>query len=243
MTRLRVLVWDGCVNVRDLGGLPLEGGGETNFGVLVRADSIGTLTEAGWAALQDYGVTTAVDLRGEHELEEPANAQQQPIRIVSIPIAPRSGPGWNWPSMLDAYLGVLEEFRPQFVAAVVAVAAAEPPVVIHCQGGRDRTGLVVALVLRCAGVDPEAIALDHAISDDSWAPYNPTWFDEAANAQSSRVPPVPVTWTKPWPGEPITVVGVINSELGNAVPLFVMTRLPVAEISRLPVATLARLIR
>ncbi|TML02016.1 MAG: tyrosine-protein phosphatase [Actinobacteria bacterium] len=181
MTRVRVLVWDGCVNVRDLGGLPLEGGGETNFGVLVRADSIGTLTEAGWAALQDYGVTTAVDLRGEHELEEPADAQQRPIRIVSIPIAPRSGPGWNWPSMLDAYLGVLEEFRPQFVAAVVAVAAAEPPVVIHCQGGRDRTGLVVALVLRCAGVDPEAIALDHAISDDSWAPYNPTWFDEAAD--------------------------------------------------------------
>src|SRR5205814_817685 len=158
LTRDRILVWDGCVNVRDLGGLPLEGGGETNFGVLVRADSIGTLTEAGWAALQDYGVTTAVDLRGEHELEDPARARQRPIRVVSIPIAPRSGPGWNWPSMLDAYLGVLEEFRPQFVAAVAAVAGAEPPVVIHCQGGRDRTGLVVALVLRCAGVDPEAIA-------------------------------------------------------------------------------------
>ena len=129
MTRLRVLVWDGCVNVRDLGGLPLEGGGETNFGVLVRADSIGTLTEAGWAALQDYE-------RSVHD---------------------------------------------EFAEQVAAVAAAEPPVVIHCQGGRDRTGLVVALVLRCAGVDPEAIALDHAISDDSWAPYNPTWFDEAAD--------------------------------------------------------------
>ena len=85
MTRERVLVWDGCVNVRDLGGLPLEGGGDTSFRVLVRADSIGTLTEAGWAALRDYGVTTAVDLRGEHELEERARAQQRPIRIVSIP--------------------------------------------------------------------------------------------------------------------------------------------------------------
>ena len=83
MTRLRVLVWDGCVNVRDLGGLPLEGGGETNFGVLVRADSIGTLTEAGWAALQDYGVTTAVDLRGEHELARSSWPRSLPSRQQS----------------------------------------------------------------------------------------------------------------------------------------------------------------
>ena len=48
--------WDGCVNVRDLGGLPLEGGGETAFGVVVRADSIRSLSDEGWQALVDYGV-------------------------------------------------------------------------------------------------------------------------------------------------------------------------------------------
>ena len=180
MIRERVLVWDGCVNVRDLGGLPLEGGGETSFGVVVRADSIGALTDAGWTALRDYGVTAAVDLRGEHELED-LGRQVNPIEIVSVPISPTSGPGWEWPSMLEAYLGVLEEFRPQFAAAVAAAAEAEPPVLIHCQGGRDRTGLVVALVLRSAGVDAETIAADHAISDDSWAPYNVAWFGEAAD--------------------------------------------------------------
>jgi hypothetical protein len=47
----RVLAWDGCVNVRDLGGLPLNGGGETQFGVVVRADSVRGLTERGWQAL------------------------------------------------------------------------------------------------------------------------------------------------------------------------------------------------
>jgi protein-tyrosine phosphatase len=182
LTRERVLVWDGCVNVRDLGGLPLEGGGETSFGVLVRADSIGALTDAGWSALRDYGVTTAVDLRGEHELEQ-LDRRVRPIQIVSVPISPRTGPGWSWPSMLEAYLGVLEEFRPQFAAALAAAAEAEPPVLIHCQGGRDRTGLLVALVLRCAGVDPVTIAADHAISDGSWAPYNIAWFAEAADEE------------------------------------------------------------
>jgi protein-tyrosine phosphatase len=81
----RVLRWDGCVNVRDLGGLPLEDGGETRFGVAVRAHSIREL--AGTA---------------------------------------------------------------------VTVARAEAPVVIHCQGGRDRTGLASALMLRLAGVPLDA---------------------------------------------------------------------------------------
>ena len=60
MTRERVLVWDGCVNVRDLGGLPLEGGGDTRFGAVVRADSLAGLTSRGWQALQDYGVRSLV---------------------------------------------------------------------------------------------------------------------------------------------------------------------------------------
>jgi hypothetical protein len=59
----RALDWDGCVNVRDLGGLPLEGGGETRLGVLVRADNVRKLTDAGWEALADHGVTRIVDLR------------------------------------------------------------------------------------------------------------------------------------------------------------------------------------
>src|SRR5205823_4190485 len=65
--RSRVLAWDGCINVRDLGGLPLEGGGETRFGVAVRADSIRTLTDGGWRELADYGVRLAVDLRSDEE--------------------------------------------------------------------------------------------------------------------------------------------------------------------------------
>lgn len=178
MSRDRVLVWDGCVNVRDLGGLPLEGGGETQFDVIVRADSLAGLTERGWQALEQYGVCGAIDLRGEHEL------QRTPVRampVTRIPITPFSGPGWDWPSMLKAYLAVLEEFRPQFTQVIDALAGADPPALVHCQGGRDRTGLAVALILDAAGVARETIAADHALSDESWAPFNAVWIEEAAD--------------------------------------------------------------
>jgi protein-tyrosine phosphatase len=177
LSRDRVLVWDGCVNVRDLGGLPLVDGGETEFGVVVRADSIAGLTGTGWEALSDYGITSAIDLRGDHELD----GAEPRVPVTRVPIAPVSGPAWEWPSMREAYLAMLHEWRPQFANAVDAIAGSEPPVVVHCQGGRDRTGLVVALVLDAVGVDRQAIAADHARSDESWAPYNPSWIEAAAD--------------------------------------------------------------
>ena len=172
MSRDRVLVWDGCVNVRDLGGLPLDGGGETQFGVVVRADSIRGLTDRGWQALLDYGVRSAVDLRGD---EEAAGDQAAPVPVARAPIPPAD----EWPSMRETYVGMLAEFRSQFVLAADLIAASDEPAVVHCAGGRDRTGVLVALLLDAAGVGREAIAADHARSDESWAPYNDAWFAEA----------------------------------------------------------------
>ena len=81
----RILRWDGCVNVRDLGGLPLEGGGETAFGVVVRADSIRSLTDDGWQALVDYGVRMAVDLRSDFDAANDPPGDL-PIEVVRIPV-------------------------------------------------------------------------------------------------------------------------------------------------------------
>jgi protein-tyrosine phosphatase len=143
LTRDRVLVWDGCVNVRDLGGLPLEDGGATQFGVAVRADSVAGLTEAGWEALLEYGVTRVIDLRGDHE----RSGGEPRVPVVRVPITPSSGPAWDWPSMREAYLAILDEWRPQFTRVIDEIAASAEPVVVHCHGGRDRTGLAVALLL------------------------------------------------------------------------------------------------
>lgn len=191
MTNVRVLAWDGCVNVRDLGGLPIEGGGETRFGMLVRADSVRNLTRTGWEALADYGTRLVIDLRSRREREED-EAHDAPLPVEHIPITPDDIPAsWNWPSMREAYLALLEAHRNEYGAVANVVAETDGPVVIHCAGGRDRTGLAVALILRLLPVEEEAIAADHALSDESFAPYQEDWIarapDETERARRRRI--------------------------------------------------------
>jgi len=183
LTRRRVLAWDGCVNVRDLGGLPLEGGGETRSGVVVRADAIRTLTDAGWQSLADYGVKLAIDLRAADEIADDP-PRELPIEVLRVPIDARQAPpAFEWPSMEVSYRALLGRFAREFAAVATSVARDHDPVVVHCQGGRDRTGLACALMLRLAGVPLEAIAADHALSDANWAPSNAKWFAEAPDAE------------------------------------------------------------
>jgi hypothetical protein len=83
----RVLRWDGCVNVRDLGGLPLVGGGTTAYRVVVRADSLPGLTEAGRRELVSYGVSVIVNLRPVREEED--GEAELPLPVVRAPMDPR----------------------------------------------------------------------------------------------------------------------------------------------------------
>ena len=178
--------WDGCVNVRDLGGLPLEDGGETAFGVVVRADSIRTLTGAGWQSLVDYGVRKAIDLRSDNDAanDPPGEA---PIAVVRIPIFSNHVPVVaEWPSMQEAYAGLLDHFQTEFASAVSEIARSDEPVVVHCLVGRDRTGLVCGLMLRLAGVDLDTIAADHALSDVYLEPWWQPWHDSAPDEETRQ---------------------------------------------------------
>ena|SRR6266542_4116145 len=67
--RARVLNWDACLNARDLGGYPTGDGGQTRWGVCVRADTLSRLTSVGRTALLDYGVRTIIDVRRADELQ------------------------------------------------------------------------------------------------------------------------------------------------------------------------------
>ncbi|HSP72491.1 MAG TPA: tyrosine-protein phosphatase [Gaiellaceae bacterium] len=188
----RVLAWDGCVNVRDLGGLPIDGGGETAYRVVVRSDSVRELTDAGWQALGKYGVERIVDLRWAEELAEDPPGEAA-VDVVHVPLLgpARSSPfGAELEARLDAtddpvdyyrwsYLRFLEEFQPNFAAAVAALADADGPAVVHCAGGKDRTGLVCALALRLAGVPAEAVEDDWVLSEAAWDHDREEWIASA----------------------------------------------------------------
>jgi protein-tyrosine phosphatase len=189
--RERTLAWDGCVNVRDLGGHPTEDGAETRFGAVVRADSVRTLSDAGWRGLVDYGIATIVDLRFHSELDADPPATL-PVDVVHVPLFPEPGSA-DWDA-IDAvanaatdrvdtvravYLEVLERRPRAFAAAVAAVAdAPSGGVVVHCAAGKDRTGLVSALLLRLAGVGVAEIGADYAESERNLAPLWQSWIEE-----------------------------------------------------------------
>jgi len=191
----RDLIWDGCLNVRDLGGLPTAEGGQTRFGSIVRADSVRQLSDDGWRAVVDHGVRTVIDLRGDHEREDDPPAEL-PVEVVHVPFmeaseteleamaedveaAVTSAPD-DASATRDVYLVFLERFRPNVAAAVRAVANAPAGgVVIHCAGGKDRTGLLAAFLLHLAGVPAEEIAADYALSELRLLPRHEEWFAAA----------------------------------------------------------------
>jgi protein-tyrosine phosphatase len=205
---LRTLTWDGCLNVRDLGGHATEDGEITRFGQIVRADSVRRLTDAGWEALLDYGVRTVVDLRYADELvaDDPGAVDVDVIHF-SLFGDPDAG---RW-AELDAlgaaagddvgftrvvYLEVLEEHRANVAHVVAAVGRApEGGVVIHCHAGKDRTGLVTALLLRLVGVPRVDVAEDYAVSELNLASLNDVWVasapDEAERARRRRISATP----------------------------------------------------
>lgn len=192
----RTLEWDGCVNVRDLGGLPTVDGSRTRYGAVVRSDNVRRLTEAGWDALAAHGVTTVVDLRWPHELaEDPLH--DVPIDVVHVSVlgehaeayereldARLSGVVGHAERACAVYLDMLETFPTRFGEAVAAVAdAREGAVLVHCAAGKDRTGIVVAFALAAAGVGDDVIAADYAESGAALPALHRRWLDDAPDEE------------------------------------------------------------
>jgi protein-tyrosine phosphatase len=170
----RQLHWEGCLNVRDLGGLPAANGRTTAWQAVIRADTLGRLTPAGQQALRDYGVGSIIDLRA------PSEVQKYPTVYSRQPDA--DGPAYlNLPlesyqphvsaliskatSRGEVYCIILDHYAAEMAHVLRAIMAAPPgAIVIHCHSGTDRTGMVAALLLSLAGVPADIIAADYGQS-------------------------------------------------------------------------------
>jgi protein-tyrosine phosphatase len=188
----RRLDWEGCVNARDLGGYGTADGGETRWGAVVRSDSPAWLTGAGRAALAEYGVRAVVDLRLPAELDDYPNPFAEPgdhgIAYVNVSII---DPGAGFPpdtiTLAENYLWSLERFRGLVADAVTAVARApEGAVLVHCAAGKDRTGLVSALLLGLVGVPAETIAADYALTAELLRPRDQEWLEHGPGERAER---------------------------------------------------------
>lgn len=156
-----ILDWPGCRNARDVGGLPTAGG-VIRTGALLRSDGHHLLTDVSAVPVRAGAVSRIVDLRWSWECEQQPSpfAGRECYRHVSMlnDVLDYEPPPDSYAPMLDHHMG-------RIGLAVRAVAEAPPgAVVVHCTAGRDRTGVLVALLLRIAGVGRAAIAADYALT-------------------------------------------------------------------------------
>jgi protein-tyrosine phosphatase len=165
----------GLLNARDLGGYPTVDGATTRLRSLVRADDLAQLTPEGVQALLAYGVETIIDLRWPEEMARypsPVRAALPNVRYEHVSLLTHTEDEWRLRSRdVSKELwkcGVLEHVRRELRQVLAVIADAGPgPVLFHCIAGKDRTGLLAALLLVLADVTPAAIAEDYAQSSEN----------------------------------------------------------------------------
>jgi len=160
------------LNARDLGGYPTVDGAVTRHRSLLRADDLAQLSAEGLAAFAAYGVETVLDLRWPQEIAaapSPIPARLPAVRYIAVSLLTDDPAQWG---ALGGYgakeqwkCTVLERLQPQLRMALSAIATATAgPLLFHCVAGKDRTGVIAALLLALADVVPAAIAADYAAS-------------------------------------------------------------------------------
>ena len=185
----RTLALPGAHNLRDLGGYAAEGGRITRWRRVLRADSPHGLAPEGLARLKAEGLRTVIDLRTADEAAAQPNpfAADPAVAYRALPLVPDLAPAALFAEaarggdVLGAfYARALEEHRAAMRDVLSAVASApDGAVMVHCTVGKDRTGLVAALVLAVAGVAQETIVADYALTEAMIAALAAGLIDQA----------------------------------------------------------------
>jgi protein-tyrosine phosphatase len=177
----------GTYNVRDLGGYLATGDRVTRWQMLLRADALHRLDGEALAALGAIGIRTVIDLRSDEEVQRaPDQLDGLPVRVLHRPLYARRTPVAMVPSrtLAETYLALIDERPHALVGAVRELAAPQAlPAVVHCTAGKDRTGMVVALVLSAIGVDHDVIVADFEVTRRF---LDGAFRDELANASAER---------------------------------------------------------
>jgi protein-tyrosine phosphatase len=169
----RRLEFPALLNARDLGGYPTVDGRETRWRSLLRSDDLAQLTLTGLQAFASYGIETVVDLRWPDEViasPTPITRVLKHIRYEQISLLTPTPEEWR-ARRADSTAkelwnrAMLEHVRAELKQVLETIATASSgPLLFHCMSGKDRTGLIAALLLALADVVPEAIAYDYAES-------------------------------------------------------------------------------
>src|SRR5690606_34043434 len=155
------------------GGLPLATGGVTKRGRFFRSDGPFALTDDDVELLLELPLTTVIDLRQGQELErEPSRLAARPgVDVHNIEVWSRiEASGGSRPAdrfdITAAYLAALDHAGEAFAEAVTVMAGAAGASLFHCTAGKDRTGILAALILEAVGVDRDTVIDDFSLTHE-----------------------------------------------------------------------------
>jgi protein-tyrosine phosphatase len=173
-SRPRRITLERVFNFRDLGGYAGSDDRTVRWGLLYRADGIHRIEGADLARVSALGIRTVLDLRTRRELDDhgrmatdsfDATYHHLPLleRVWDhdLPVAELDAVEF----LADRYLDMLDIGASSIVTAVNTISGADRlPLVFHCSAGKDRTGVLAAVVLSALGVSDDDIAADYALS-------------------------------------------------------------------------------
>ena len=171
----RYIAFEAIHNFRDLGGYPTRDGGVTRFRTLFRSATVHHATAADRERLRALGVGRIIDLRSVHELQRDGLSEFGDLGIEREHVPVSRDTDLSPEQLLaryrlysidaaEAYASILERGAAAF-RRVFAILATDPrPVVYHCSGGKDRAGVLTALILSAVGVEREIIVADYALT-------------------------------------------------------------------------------
>ena len=197
--RARSIEFELVFNVRDLGGLPVAGGGSIGPGLLYRGDGVHRLVDADLERARALGLRTVVDLRTAGEIERSRRfpVEHHPAEWFHLPILQRM---WSEDDLV-ATSGAVDFLRERYldmlvsgaesIARIVELVAQGTPMLFHCAAGKDRTGVVAAVLLALAGVARDDIAADYHATAGAMAAFV-DWLTvthpEALDSMTSQPP-------------------------------------------------------
>ena len=194
----RAIPLEGMYNLRDIGGLPTADGRTTRWRTILRSDSPHRLSEAGVQALLAEGLRSVLDLRYPHDLQ----AEPDPFAACATvdyhhtPMYLKLGGDGDFTSLAEMFCRILDHHGDSLVGQLRLLATpGKLPALIHCSSGKDRTGMLVAVALKLAGVSDDDVVADFALSADNlrpdhrlqaerltlrgWSPQKIAWFLES----------------------------------------------------------------
>ena len=193
----RLIALDGCLNFRDLGGYPTLDGRYVRWRQLFRSDALHLLSGADVAHLRDtLGIGDVVDLRSSAEVDTDGRGllATQPIRFHHLPLFDGDTAGRSERStvytLADRYFLLAEFAKGPIACVITTLANAAAPAVYHCAAGKDRTGVISAVLLGLLGVRDEIIVADYAATQENIdAIIDRLMATEGYQAMLSALPP------------------------------------------------------